>query len=139
MQRREFIVLLGGAAAWPLAARAQQSERVRRIAVLLPGRDDNQESRHRFAVFRGRLKELGWAEDHNIRFDIRWFGGKPREVAQTLIAELLALAPDLVFANGATVLSILQHRRGQCRLYSCRSSIRSPVGSSQAWPNRAAT
>ena len=111
MRRRDFIkVIAGSTAAWPLAARAQQSERVRRIAVLLPGREDNQESRHRFAVFRDELKELGWTEDHNIRFDVRWSGGKPREVTQTLIAELLALEPDLVLANGATVLSILQQQ-----------------------------
>ena len=111
MRRREFIKLVGcSAAAWPLAVRAQQPERVRRIAVLLPGTDDNQESRHRFAVFRDGLKELGWTEDHNIRFDIRWFGGWRREVAQGAIAELLALAPDLVLANGATVLRILQQQ-----------------------------
>ena len=110
MRRREFIKLLGGATAWPLAARAQQSERERRIAVLLPGREDNQELRHRFTVFRDGLKERGWTEDHNIRFDVRWLGGKPHEIVQALIAELLTLAPDLVFANGTTALSILQQQ-----------------------------
>src|SRR5262245_48103590 len=109
MRRREFITLVTGTVAtWPLAAHAQQPVRVRRIGVILPGRKDNQESQRRFTLFREGLKELGWAEDINIRFDVRW-GGEP-SLAQDATAEILALRPDVILANGSSVLRMLQQR-----------------------------
>ena len=72
MMRREFIALLGGAAAWPLAARAQQGERMRRIGVLMDTAANNTEGQERFAAFRQVLRERGWVEDRNIQIDVRW-------------------------------------------------------------------
>ena len=72
MRRRAFITLLGGAAAWPLAARAQQGERIRRIGVLEGFAESNREGQERAAAFREGLKQLGWVEGRNIRIDIRW-------------------------------------------------------------------
>jgi putative ABC transport system substrate-binding protein len=72
MKRREFITLLGGAAAWPLAARAQQRERVRRIGVFMPGMADDPESEARNAAFLQGLGELGWIVGRNVRIDYRW-------------------------------------------------------------------
>ena len=72
MKRREFITLLGGAAAWPLAARAQQAERMRRIGVLLPAASDDLEFKARVGAFLERLRELGWTIGRNMRIDTRW-------------------------------------------------------------------
>ena len=112
MRRRDFIKLIGGSVAgWPLAGSAQEPERVRRIGVFLPGMAGNKEARHRYEVFRDALKQLGWVEGRNVHFDVRSVGGK-REVTQAATEEILALAPDLMLANGATVLStLLQHTR----------------------------
>ena len=112
MRRRDFIKLtVGSAAAWPFTSHAQQPERVRRIGMFLPGMEGHKEARHRFEVFRDGLKQLGWVEGRNVHFDVRPVGGK-REVMQTATAEILALRPDVILANGATVLStLLQHTR----------------------------
>jgi ABC-type uncharacterized transport system substrate-binding protein len=108
MNRRAFITVLGGAAAWPLAARAQQGERLRRIGVLLPGTDNDQESLRRLAAFRQRLQELGWSEGRNVQVDTRWPGVR----VQNDIAELVALAPDVIFCAGSSVLArLLQQTR----------------------------
>ena len=72
MQRRTFITLLGGAAAWPLAARAQQSERMRRIAVLMNNAEDDPEGQARVAAFRQGLQALGWTEGKNLRINWYW-------------------------------------------------------------------
>jgi putative ABC transport system substrate-binding protein len=94
MKRREFITLLGGAAAWPLAARAQQGERVRRIgALMLPAADDP-EGKARAAAFEQSLGKLGWAIGHNLQIDYRW-GMNDLERARAAAAELLRLAPDV--------------------------------------------
>jgi putative tryptophan/tyrosine transport system substrate-binding protein len=98
LRRREFITLLGGAAAaWPLAARAQRSQRMRRIGVLIGVADDT-EGRARLAVFRQTLQTLGWAESQNVQFDYRW---APQDAAQarTFAKELVDLGPDLVFTQ----------------------------------------
>src|SRR5215475_9154332 len=112
MRRRDFIKLtVGSAAAWPFTSHAQEPERVRRIGVFLPRMEGHNEARHRFEVFRDGLKQLGWVEGRNVHFDVRSVGGK-REVMQTATAEILALRPDVILANGATVLStLLQHTR----------------------------
>ena len=99
MRRREFITLLGGAAAWPLAARAQQAERVRRIGVLMNFSADDAEGQARLAAFLQGLQEAGWAVGRNMRIDLRWGGGDP-ESFRKQASELVALAPDIVFASG---------------------------------------
>jgi putative ABC transport system substrate-binding protein len=98
MRRRDFITIVGGAAAtWPLEARAQQPERIRRIGVLTDTADNNPEGQARIAALRKRLQELGWTEGHNIRVDYRWAGGDT-ERARAYAAEIVALQPDVIFA-----------------------------------------
>jgi len=72
MKRRAFITLLGGAAAWPVAARAQQTERVRRIGVLMEYAESDSDAQARVAAFRDGLQKIGWAEGRNIKIDTRW-------------------------------------------------------------------
>jgi putative tryptophan/tyrosine transport system substrate-binding protein len=74
MRRREFIAGLGGAVAWPLAVRAQQGERVRRIGVLMAGDENDPEQKRRLSAFTQALAELGWADGRNMRMDVRWGG-----------------------------------------------------------------
>ena len=97
MKRREFITLLGGAAAWPVAARAQ---RMRRIGVLVAVGDDP-ESRGRITAFVQALQELGWTEGRDIRIDARWGGGDPDRFRR-YAAELVALAPDVILVSGGS-------------------------------------
>src|SRR5262249_17320039 len=100
MIRREFMALLGGAAAWPLAARAQQSgERVRRIGMLIPLNADDKVAQDRIAVFVQGLKELGWIEGRNVQFDIRLGAGVATTLKQA--TEMVALAPEVILANGS--------------------------------------
>jgi putative tryptophan/tyrosine transport system substrate-binding protein len=100
MERREFITLLAGAAMWPLAARAQQRERIRRIGVLMATAGDDPESRKRlFALLQG-LQQLGWVEGRNLRVDIRWAAGNADDTRK-YAAELTALAPDIILAAGS--------------------------------------
>ena len=102
MQRREFITLLGGAAAtWPLAVRAQQAERMRRIGVLLPAVADDPEWQARVGAFLQALALLGWTIGRNVRIDIRWATTNAGEIRRHA-AELAALAPDVILAGGAT-------------------------------------
>ena len=107
MRRREFIALLGGGAAWPLAARAQQGERVRRIGVLMGLAADDPESTARLAAFLQGLQQLGWTDGHNVRIDTRWGAGDP-ERTRKHAAELVALAPDVLLATGTTIMGPLQ-------------------------------
>ena len=107
MKRREFITLLGGAAAaWPLAGRAQ-SERMRRIGVLTPFAADDSESMARIAAFLQGLGELGWAVGRNVRIDYRWSAGDP-DLTRKAATELVALAPDVILATGTPVTAALQ-------------------------------
>jgi len=100
LNRREFITLLGGAAvAFPLAASAQQRERTRRIGVLMNLASDDAEGQARLAAFLQGLQEAGWAVGRNMRIDLRWGGGDP-ESFRKQASELVALAPDIVFASG---------------------------------------
>ena len=108
MQRREFITLLGGAAAaWPLAARAQQPERVRRVGVLISSTEDDPQVRLQTAAFQQGLLELGWAEGRNVHIDFRFLGGEPNRL-KTYAAELVALKPDALLASGPTAVVALQ-------------------------------
>jgi ABC-type uncharacterized transport system substrate-binding protein len=108
IRRRDFITLLGGAAvAWPLAARAQQGERVRRIGVLTAGTDANDpDAQARNGVLMQTLQQLGWAEGRNLRIDFLWGQGLP-DVIRKHAAELAALAPDVILASGTAALGPL--------------------------------
>src|SRR5256885_1767441 len=112
MNRREFITLLGGAAAgWPLAARAQQREQMRRIGVLMNLGSDDAEGQARNAAFLQGLQELGWTVGRNVRIEYRWGGGDV-ELFRRYASELVALAPDVILAvGGAVVPSLLQATR----------------------------
>jgi putative tryptophan/tyrosine transport system substrate-binding protein len=108
LRRREFITLLGGAAAaWPLAARAQQSERVRRIGVLMPLAADDAEGQARLAAFLQGLRELGWTDGRNVRIDTRWTAGNPDEIRKSA-AEFVADAPDVILAAATPIVAALQ-------------------------------
>jgi putative ABC transport system substrate-binding protein len=96
MRRRQFISLLGGAAAWPLAARAQQPGGMRRIGVLIPAPADDQEYQARVAAFLQGLQQLGWNEGRNARIDTRWAPGDADLVRNA--GEQAALRPDVVMA-----------------------------------------
>jgi putative ABC transport system substrate-binding protein len=109
MKRRELITLLGGAAvAWPLAARAQQPERMRRIGVLLTTAADDPESLVRIGAFLQGLQELGWTDARNMRIEYRWGSGNIERIRK-YAAELVALGPDVILANGNTAVAPLQH------------------------------
>ncbi|MGA6942256.1 MAG: ABC transporter substrate-binding protein, partial [Pseudolabrys sp.] len=108
MRRREFIILLGGAVtAWPLIARAQPAERVRRIGVLLPSAAENPEYQPWVGAFLQELSQLGWSIGRNVRMDTRWAATNADIRKQA--AELVALAPDVILAHGSnTVGQLLQ-------------------------------
>jgi ABC-type uncharacterized transport system substrate-binding protein len=107
VRRREFITLLGGAAAWPLPARAQQAERVRRIGVLIPSATDDRIFQARLAAFLHELQQLGWSDGRNIRVDIRW-GAGDADLIRKHAVELVALAPDVVMAFTSTAVASLR-------------------------------
>jgi ABC-type uncharacterized transport system substrate-binding protein len=107
VRRREFITLLGGGAAtWPLAAHAQQGERMRRIGVLIPRAANDPVSRARIAAFQQVLQQWGWTEGRNVRIDILWPGGSA-EAIRKHSAELAALAPDVILAHGGATVGPL--------------------------------
>jgi len=112
MKRREFISLLGGAAvAWPLAARAQQGERIRRIGVLLPAAADDAEYQARGGAFLQALALLGWTIGRNVQIDTRWATANPDDIRRHA-AELAALAPDVILVEGTpAVAPLLQTTR----------------------------
>jgi ABC-type uncharacterized transport system substrate-binding protein len=111
MKRREFIAVLGGAAAWPLAARAQQRERMRRIGMLMTYAADDPAGQARLLAFAQELAQSGWIDGRNVRIDVRW-GGVDAERIRSYAAELIALAPDVIVATGsAAVGSFLQATR----------------------------
>jgi len=111
MKRREFITLLGGAAAWPLAAHGQQAERMRRIGVLMNLTSDDPEAPGRVAAFAQGLGELGWAVGRNLMIDYRW-GAADTERIRKYAAELVALAPQVIVASSSQgVAALLQATR----------------------------
>src|SRR5262244_3989557 len=108
MKRREFITLLGGAAAvWPLAARAQQGERMRRIGVLMNLTADDPEASARVTALAQGLQQLGWTVGRNLQIDYRW-GAGDADRSRRYAAELVALAPDVILAVGSTAVAALQ-------------------------------
>jgi putative ABC transport system substrate-binding protein len=128
MRRREFITLLGGtAAAWPLAARAQQPDRVRRIGVLMAYPEDDSEAQVQFAAFRDGLQKLGWTEGRNIRIETRWVTTTDARLMQQFAKELVALQPELILShNTPTTAALLQQTRTIPIVFALVSD---PVGS----------
>jgi putative ABC transport system substrate-binding protein len=108
MRRRDFISLLGGAATWPLAARAQQAERVRRIGVLVAAREDDATVQRRVDLLRQGMRELGWTEGRNIKVDYRWVGGDAAR-AKNNAAELVSQKPDVIIANSTLSLAAVRN------------------------------
>jgi len=111
VKRREFITLLGGAASWPIAARAQEGERMRRIGVLMTTAMDDPEGQAQITAFLQGLQQLGWGNGRNVRIDPRWPAGDAERIRR-YAAELIQLAPDVILATGAvTVAPLLQASR----------------------------
>ena len=110
MQRRNFLTLLGGAAAaWPLAARAQQGGRVRRIGVLMPGAENDPVYESRVSAFTQALADLGWTDGRNGRMDTRWTGDDINRT-RVLAQELVGLQPDIIATNGTPATVALQRQ-----------------------------
>jgi putative ABC transport system substrate-binding protein len=107
MKRREFITLFGGAAAWPLAARAQQPERMRRIGVLMPGDENDPAMKPRVSAFIQALADLGWTDGRNVRMDLRWAGDDINRM-RALAQELVGLQLDIVLTNGGPATAAVQ-------------------------------
>ena len=107
MKRREFIKLLGGAAAWPLAARAQQSEPMRRVGVLMNLTADDDDASPRVTALAQGLQQLGWTAGRNVRIDYRW-GAVDADRSRRYATELLALAPDVILASSSPAVAALQ-------------------------------
>jgi putative tryptophan/tyrosine transport system substrate-binding protein len=126
LKRREFITLIGGGAAWPLAVRAQQSDGVRRIGVLMAVAESDAQYQANLAVFREGLQQVGWTEGRNIRIDVRW-AALDVEAMQRLAKELVALQPDLILSNNTpTTAALLQQTRTIPIIFA---TIADPVGS----------
>ena len=107
MKRREFVMLVAGAATWPFAARAQQSEQMRRIGILMNRAANDAEGKARLTLFRQALQQLGWSEDRNIRIEICW-GEDKVDLERKCAAELIGVAPDVILASGTESVIALQ-------------------------------
>jgi putative ABC transport system substrate-binding protein len=127
VKRRQFIVGLGSTVAWPLAARAQQGDRVRRIGVLISLASDDPEGQVRLAAFVQGLQEWGWGIGRNVQIDTRWVAGDA-DRARRYAAELVALAPDVIFASGAAALGPLQQASRTVPIVF--AAVLDPVGAS---------
>jgi putative ABC transport system substrate-binding protein len=126
MQRRDFIKILGGAAVeWPLAAGAQQSDRIRRIAVLM-GIAATPQSETYLAALSRRMEELGWTKDRNTRIEVRWWTGTPEQM-RTTAANLLAFSPDVIVAFSNLAVALLQPMEKQVPIVFAQ--VGDPVGS----------
>jgi putative tryptophan/tyrosine transport system substrate-binding protein len=107
IRRRRFITLLGGAAAWPLAARAQPTDQKRRVGVLMHMSENHAEGQARVAAFREGLQELGWIDGRNLRLEVRWGAGDGERIRR-FAAELVALRADIIFASVSNTVAALQ-------------------------------
>src|SRR6516162_10377917 len=106
IQRREFITLLGGAAAWPLAARAQQGDRVRRIGVLMRSDENDPVLKTQLSAFIQALAGLGWTDGRNMRLDLRWYGTDINRM-RALAQELVGLQPDIIVTSGTAATAAI--------------------------------
>jgi putative ABC transport system substrate-binding protein len=141
MKRREFIALLGGAAAaWPLAAGAQQTKRMRRLAALMQYTEDNAQGQRWIATLRDSLQKLGWIEGRNLRADYRW-GGTDMNLLQRLATEIVAAKPDVIFSSSSAPTRILRQETSIIPIIF--GNIVDPVGqglvASMAQPGRNVT
>ena len=107
MRRREFIAGLGGAAAWPVMARAQQVERMRRIGVLMGGDENDPVYTGILPALTQALEDLGWTDGRNVRMDIRWAGGDANRI-RALAAQLIGLHPDIIFTVATPATAAVQ-------------------------------
>ena len=126
MKRRKFITLLGGAATWPLAARAQQPERMRRVGVLISGTGDDSEVRRLVAALKEGLRALGWIEGSNVRIDTRLSADDPDRL-NAYATELVGLQPDALVASGPTPVLALQQQTSIVPIIFAQ--VNDPVGS----------
>ena len=126
MRRREFIVALGGAAAWPVVARAQQPDRFRRIGVLMSLAEGDTEGQQWLSIFRQGLGELSWVDGRNLNVQYRWAAGN-LETARVHAADLIALKPDVALAQSTTALIALKEKTGTIPLVFV--NVPDPVGS----------
>src|SRR5262245_14237933 len=126
-KRRQVLTLLGGAAAWPLVARAQQGERMRRIGVLSGPAVNDQDLKVRLAAFQQQLQQLGWTDGHHVRINYRFAAANP-ENYRKYAAELVALAPDVILAPGGSLPHVLQATRSVPIVFALATD---PVGSGQ--------
>jgi ABC-type uncharacterized transport system substrate-binding protein len=126
MIRREFITLLGAAVAWPLAARAQRSEQMRRIGVLMGDAEDDPEVKARLTAFREALDRLGWSEGRNVRIDYRFAANNPDQY-QPLAKQLIRLQPDVLLAYTTPIAAALQQQSHVVPIVF--ANVSDPVGS----------
>ena len=127
MRRREFLIVFGGAAAWPLATRAQQPRGMRRIGVLMSFAQSDPEAQAWVASFRDGLQKLGWTEGGNVRIDTRWTTPDDAELIQRLAKELVSLQPDVILSHSTpTTATLLQQTRTIPIIFA---SVVDPVGS----------
>jgi putative ABC transport system substrate-binding protein len=120
MQRRQFITLLAGSvAAWPLRVHAQQTDRMRRIGVLMNNNAEDLHGQRRLAAFLQRLQQLGWTDGRNVRIDIRWGVGSDSESGRRYAAELVALAPDVILTATTLPTVALQRATAALKLTEC--------------------
>src|SRR5215831_363900 len=128
MKRRSFLTLLSGATAvWPIAARAQQPDRMRRIGVLMGLAESDSEAQTRIAAFRDGLQKLGWTEGRNTRIDIRWTTPDDTQSMQRFAKELVALRPDLILSHTTpTTTALLQQTRTIPIVFT---TVGDPIGS----------
>jgi putative ABC transport system substrate-binding protein len=126
IRRREFITLLGGSAAWPLAARAQRSDRVRRIGVLMGPDENDPEGKLRYSAFTQALADLGWTDGRNVRIDLRWGGGDANRM-RARAQELVGLQPDIIVTNSTPATIAVQ--RGTRAIPIVFVSVADPVAS----------
>jgi putative ABC transport system substrate-binding protein len=137
MRRREFITLIGGAAVtWPLAARAQQPSRIRRVGVLIPYAESDAEAQTQVTAFREALDQFGW-HGNNLRVDYRWTGGDVGRI-RTFAKELIALQPDVILGRSTAVTRVLLQETRTIP-YSWWSPIQLAMALSIAWHDRAGT
>ena len=125
MRRREFVTLIGGAAAWPITTYAQQRDGQRRIGVLMT--DEGSQGQARMAAFRQGLQQLGWTDGRNIRIDARWSGGDDAKMRKSA-AELVALAPEVILATGSASMGPLMQISGSGTVPIVFVIVPDPVG-----------
>jgi putative ABC transport system substrate-binding protein len=125
VRRREFIALVGGAVAWPLAARSQQLDRIRRIGVLMYYAESDPQGQSRITAFKQGLQEKGWIEGGKVRIDYRWAAADADRI-RIYAAELVELAPDVILASAPAVLRALQHQTSTVPIVFV--SVADPVG-----------